>query len=262
MSSTSSSRVELAGARRSDGRRRASRLLLRLLDEDLAVRPVPGRDAVAPPELARDAPGLDVLHPVEVGLLPVLRDDRGAPLAHAGDRRLGERLGVDVPLVGEERLDRHAAAVAVRDRVRVLVRLLDELALLHHRDDAVARREAVEPVERVDRLARARADGGTSVEKIRVAAQADVGLRVHDVDDRQIVPAADLEIVEVVRRRDLHRAGAGLRIGVFVGDDRDAAGRPAAGWRACRSGRGSARRRDAPRPPCRRASSPAASSRR
>ena len=32
----------------------------------------------------------------------------------------------------------------------------------------------------------------------------------------------DLEIVEVVRRRDLHRAAAFFRIGVFVADDRDA----------------------------------------
>ena len=42
------------------------------VDEDVAVRPVPRRDLMAPPELARDAPGLDVAHPVEEGLLPVL----------------------------------------------------------------------------------------------------------------------------------------------------------------------------------------------
>ena len=36
------------------------------------------------------------------------------------------------------------------------------------------------------------------------------------------MPPADLEVVEVVRRRDLDRAGALLRIGIFVGDDRDA----------------------------------------
>ena len=32
------------------------------------------------------------------------------------------------------------------------------------------------------------------------------------------MPPADLEIVEVVRRRDLHRAGAFLRIGIVVAD--------------------------------------------
>src|SRR5450756_2333436 len=43
--------------------------LLGLGDECLAVRPVPGRNLMAPPELARDAPRLDVLHPFEICLL-------------------------------------------------------------------------------------------------------------------------------------------------------------------------------------------------
>ncbi len=38
-------------------------------------------------------------------------------------------------------------------------------------------------------------------------------------DPAQAVAIADLEIVEVVRRRHLHRAGALVGIGVFVGDD-------------------------------------------
>ncbi len=45
--------------------------------------------------------------------------------------------------------------------------------------------------------------------------------RVEDVDHRQPVAAADLEIVEVVGRGDLDRTAAGFRVGVFVGDDRD-----------------------------------------
>ena len=46
---------------------------------------VPDRDLVPPPELARDAPGLDVLEPVEVGLLVALRQDPGAPVADRVD---------------------------------------------------------------------------------------------------------------------------------------------------------------------------------
>ena len=46
---------------------------------------------------------------------------------------------------------------------------------------------------------------------------------VEHVDLLEPVPLADLEVVEVVRRRDLHRAGALLGIGVFVGNDRDLA---------------------------------------
>ena len=46
---------------------------------------------------------------------------------------------------------------------------------------------------------------------------------VEDVDQRKVVALADFEVVEVVTRRDLHRAGAFLRIGVLVGDDRNRA---------------------------------------
>ena len=49
-------------------------------------------------------------------------------------------------------------------------------------------------------------------------------LRIEDIDRPRalgLVPLADLEIVEVVRGRDLDRAGALFRIGIFVGDDRD-----------------------------------------
>ena len=41
---------------------------------------------------------------------------------------------------------------------------------------------------------------------------------VEHVDLLEPVPLADLEVVEVVRRRDLHRAGALLGIGIFVGE--------------------------------------------
>ena len=91
-------------------------------DEDLAVRPVPRRDPVAPPELARDAPGLDVAHPLEVGLLPVLRHERGLAALDRRDRRLGQLGGVHVPLVGQPRLDDGVAALRVRHGVRVSAR--------------------------------------------------------------------------------------------------------------------------------------------
>ena len=70
VSSTSGSRVSGPGVA---GLRGAfARLGLAARDEQLAVRAVPGRDLVAPPELARDAPVLDVLHPLVVGVDPLL----------------------------------------------------------------------------------------------------------------------------------------------------------------------------------------------
>src|SRR5690606_17373350 len=56
----------------------APRAALGVLDRDdglLAVAAVPDGDAVAPPDLAADAPVADVLHPVQVGALEAPRDE-------------------------------------------------------------------------------------------------------------------------------------------------------------------------------------------
>ena len=46
---------------------------------------------------------------------------------------------------------------------------------------------------------------------------------IENIDRRQTVAAADFKIVEVVRRRDLHRARTLFRIGIFVRDNWNAA---------------------------------------
>ena len=51
------------------------------------VEPVPDRHPVPPPELARDAPGLDVLQPVEIDLAVLLGHDLGAAVGHRLQRR-------------------------------------------------------------------------------------------------------------------------------------------------------------------------------
>ncbi len=60
--------------------------------------------------------------------------------------------------------------------------LLDEAVRLEIGDDALARLEAVEAAIGLGRV----------LVELRVA--------VEDVDERELVPAADLEIVEIVRR--------------------------------------------------------------
>src|SRR6202012_588909 len=87
------------------GERRGVGLLLGLLDKDRAPRGIPGRNLMPPPELARNAPRLDVLEPVEVGLLPALRHELSLAPADRVNRRTSQRLGVDIPLIGEPGLD-------------------------------------------------------------------------------------------------------------------------------------------------------------
>ncbi len=100
---------------------------------------------MAPPELAGDAPGLDVPQPLEVGLLPVPGQEGGVALLHRLDRRLGQGLGVDVPLVGEEGLDDDAGAIAMRNHMAGLLDAAEQAEPLELVDDGLARDEAVGP---------------------------------------------------------------------------------------------------------------------
>ena len=198
----------------------ADRLLFGFGDEHLAVRAVPGRNLMAPPQLPRNAPGLDVLHPLEVGLFPVLRHEHGRARSHRRDRRLRHGLGVDVPLVGQIGFDHHAGAIAVRHHVRVRLDPLQETEILQPRHDLLARSEAVDIVQFGGQLHRAFRQ---AAQIILVVDQGETALLVEHVDLRQAMAFADLEVVEVVCRRDLDRAGALFGIGIVVADDRNAA---------------------------------------
>ncbi len=156
-----------------------------------------------PPELARDAPGLDVAHPLEVGLVPVLRLEHRASVLHRGDGGAGQGLGVHVPLVGQEGLDHHARAVAEGLGDHLVLDLAQQAQRLDLGDHLLARDVAVQAqVALGDRPRHARP-------------------LVHDREERQVVAARHLVVVEVVRPGDLHRARALLGIGVFVRDDGD-----------------------------------------
>src|SRR5205085_9080533 len=62
-------------------------------DDFPALAAVPGWDAMAPPELARNAPVADVIHPLVVGLHPVSRNKFNLAALHHLDRFFGQRLG-------------------------------------------------------------------------------------------------------------------------------------------------------------------------
>src|SRR5574340_1015604 len=128
-----------------------ARLVLVARDDDAAVGAVPGRNLVAPPQLAADAPVLDVVHPLVVGVDPLLGNEAHLPRCDRVDRPLRDRLAVgarpggrDEPLVGEHRLDDLAGARAARHHHAVLLRLDQQPLRVELGDDALA---CVEPVE-------------------------------------------------------------------------------------------------------------------
>src|SRR5439155_2334295 len=98
---------------------RAARRIRRVLVRDdhvVAVPAVPRRDGVAPPDLTRYRPVADVLHPVEVDLLLVLRDEGDAAVADRRDRRWREPVHAHPPLLQHQRLIDGPAAIVDRDR--------------------------------------------------------------------------------------------------------------------------------------------------
>ena len=178
-----------------------TRLLFVVRGERRLVRPVPDRDAVPPPQLAGDAPIVDVLHPLEVQLLPAVWDEAHPPVAHSGDCLLGERLHAHEPLGGDDRLHSRAAALAVADGVRVGDDLL-QCAFLFERGD-----------HRLLRLF-SRHSGEAA------AVLVDPPLFSEDVDCFQVVALADREVDRVVRRGDLEDARPELGIDLLRRNDR------------------------------------------
>ena len=96
-------------------------------------------------------------------------------------------------------------AIAVRHGVDVRLDLLDQTELPQARDDLLARNKAVQSVQFLNRLSQLRTRRDTLGE-VRIAIENELSVRAQYVDLRQRVASADLEIVEVVRGRDLHRA--------------------------------------------------------
>ena len=204
--------------------------------DGLAVRPVPDRDPVPPPQLARDAPVVHVVDPGEVPLGQLVRLDHDPTVADRVAGRLGQRPGLHEPLQAQPRLDRGPAARAVTDRVHVRPLLGHDPALLAQRGDDG--RTRLVPVQALVRPVRG-----------------DDAALVHDGQARQVVPLADLEVVGVVRRGHLDRAGTRTPGRRARRPRSGCAGRSAAAPPRCRPGAGSARRPGAPRPRCRPASS-------
>ena len=81
---------------------------------DLTGLVVPRRNAVPPPELATDAPILNVTHPCKIGVFPLLWYELNVAVfygRYCGDR---EFFGIDIPLIRQIGLDDNARAIAAR----------------------------------------------------------------------------------------------------------------------------------------------------
>ena len=155
-----------------------------------------------PPQLARDTPRADVLHPVQVDAAKALGREPHATVLDRGDRGIRELAHVAEPLERQQRLDAFAASVRERDVVGVLDLAAHSIDRAQVGDDlgaAFQRRQPGVPLAGKRRHATVLAD---------------------DAELVQAVSARDLEVVGVVCGRHLERTRAERRIHVLVGNDR------------------------------------------
>ena len=154
---------------------------------------------MTPPELARNAPVAYVVQPVEQDRALVVRDHLDQATVDGFLGRLGEGLHFHEPLRGNPRLDFGFAAVADTDSVRNIFDAFEQAERFEVADDARAGFEAVES-------------------RVLAGGRAHVRVVGHHVNFGKVVALADLEIVRVVRGRDLDHAGAELAVNVRVRD--------------------------------------------
>ena len=156
---------------------------------------------MSPPQLSGDAPVLDPLQPVEIGLAEVLRHKLQVAVLQGFDGRLRHLLHLHEPLLLHHGLHRGLAAVVGAHVVGVGNHLHQKsllLQILHHG-----------------------LSGLVAVHAEIFSGHADGGVVVHHADLRQIVAAAHLKVVGVVGGGDLHTARSKLLVHVLVGDHRD-----------------------------------------
>ena len=157
-------------------------------------------NAVAPPQLTADAPVLEVLHPGGVGLRPARGVEGDLAGVDGVERRPFELVDGDEPLLGQPRLQRRVATIAVHDGVIEVLDVIEQTVLVEPLDDGFAALVAVHAGE------------------LAVALD-DHRVLVEDVDLRQVVGLTHGIVVGVVSRGDLDKAGAKVGIDMIVGED-------------------------------------------
>ena len=144
------------------------------------------------------------MHPLIPGFDPDFRHDLDALLIDRRDCLLGQRLRAHEPLLRNQRFHHTLAALALTQRHRVVLHLLQNarrFQVFHH---SPARFIAIKA-------------------RILTGRRGHVRGLIDDLNQRQVVALARFEIVGIVRGRNLNCATAEFRIGHLVANHRDLA---------------------------------------
>src|SRR5271170_5891040 len=98
---------------------------------------------MTPPDLPRDAPGLDAAHPFKEGVPPASGHEPSASLLNRFDRFLGEFCGAHKPLICKERLDDDSRSITVRNRARLWLNFFEKPPFFESPDNQFARNKSI-----------------------------------------------------------------------------------------------------------------------
>ena len=157
---------------------------------------------MSPPQLTADAPVLDVLHPVAIGVFVFRRIELDVVVHHRFERDLRQVLHFEKPLHRQLRLNDHVGTFRIAHLVGVGLDLLEQAGLLQVLFDLTAHVEAVHA-------------------HIHAGSLADGAVVVEDVNGFQVEFFAQHVVVDVVGRRYLEATRTKLDIDIVVFDDRD-----------------------------------------
>ena len=162
----------------------------------------PGRNPVAPPDLAGDAPVADIFHPVVVGVFPLFGENAGLAAFYGVQCPLGERRYFHIPLQRKVRFDDGLAAVAATNRHRVVVDFIQVAARFQVGNNLLSGLEAIHSL-------------------VLMSGSVDNAGFVKDINFIETVAQADFKVVEIVCRGDFDHTGAELALHVVIGHHRD-----------------------------------------
>ncbi len=171
-------------------------------DHLATVLAVPHRDAVPPPQLTADAPVTDVLHPIRVDAGKAFRHKAGLTGQYPLNSRFGQRLHFNKPLRRDERLDDSITALAMPHRMLMIFDFQEKASpgqVFHHPPAAFITAQAL-------------VGPGILIHDAMV---------VHDCDLGQVMAQPHFEIVGIVGRSNLYRAGSKFAVNITVRHHRD-----------------------------------------
>src|SRR6266481_10204875 len=209
---------------------------------------IPRWNLMSPPQLARNAPILNVVQPLVVGIHPIFRHEFDLTGGDTLQRLFGDALAVNdgfahchEPLVGEHRLDHHMGTVTARYMQLVRLDATEKAVQLQIFDDdfsgfesaqvSVARRNiAYRPSGlqkhsvAYDGAVFARCQISLIIDPIVSLRGFYFSIQCQNRKDWKSMPLSDRVVIKVVPRSNFDASGTEFTINIFVGDDRDCSG--------------------------------------